>query len=93
MRYILKALENPLKVVRQDNIGSSCRMRTSSRRSWNAAFFGSWRLSSSEVNTNREGSISGLKPIGTEHSTSQSHRRLSNEIFPEPDEGQEVEPR
>ncbi|XP_051136703.1 probable LRR receptor-like serine/threonine-protein kinase At2g16250 [Andrographis paniculata] len=51
MRYILKALENPLKVVREEHGGSSTRLRTaSSRSSWNAAaVFGSWRHSSSDV--------------------------------------------
>lgn len=49
MRYILKALENPLKVVREEQ-PSSARLRTaSSRGSWNAALFGSWRHSSSDV--------------------------------------------
>ncbi|KAK6121440.1 hypothetical protein DH2020_044816 [Rehmannia glutinosa] len=49
MRYILKALENPLKVVRDEH-SSSARLRTtSSRGSWNAALFGSWRHSSSDV--------------------------------------------
>ncbi|KAK6143467.1 hypothetical protein DH2020_023815 [Rehmannia glutinosa] len=49
MRYILKALENPLKVVREEH-SSSARLRTtSSRGSWNAALFGSWRHSSSDV--------------------------------------------
>ncbi|XP_027355737.1 probable LRR receptor-like serine/threonine-protein kinase At2g16250 [Abrus precatorius] len=49
MRYILKALENPLKVVREEN-SSSARLRaTSSRGSWNATLFGSWRQSSSDV--------------------------------------------
>lgn len=49
MRYILKALENPLKVVREDNTGSERLRTTSSRGSWNAALFGSWRHSSSDV--------------------------------------------
>ncbi|KAL3621245.1 hypothetical protein CASFOL_036157 [Castilleja foliolosa] len=50
MRYILKALENPLKVVRDEQHTSSDRFRTmSSRGSWNAALFGSWRHSSSDV--------------------------------------------
>lgn len=55
MRYILTALENPLKVVREENNSSSstnsARLRTtSSRGSWNAtAVFGSWRHSSSDV--------------------------------------------
>lgn len=46
MRYILKALENPLKVVRQESTGSARLRTTSSRGSWNAAVFGSWRSSS-----------------------------------------------
>ncbi|KAL1554271.1 putative LRR receptor-like serine/threonine-protein kinase [Salvia divinorum] len=49
MRYILKALENPLKVVREDNSGSERLRTTSSRGSWNAAVFGSWRQSSLDV--------------------------------------------
>ncbi|KAG9440925.1 hypothetical protein H6P81_021090 [Aristolochia fimbriata] len=64
-RYILKALENPLKVVREESSGGSARLRTtSSRGSWNAALFGSWRHSSSDIvvpgsttNREREGSI------------------------------------
>ncbi|KAL6295706.1 hypothetical protein ACE6H2_003848 [Prunus campanulata] len=97
MRYILKALENPLKVVREDS-SSSARLRTtSSRRSWSAAFFGSWRHSSSESATvpghaNRE-SISSLKQPGLVggNESSASRKRLSNEIFPEPIEMQDLE--
>lgn len=90
MKYILKALENPLKVVREES-SSSARLRTaSSRRSWSTAFFGSWRQSSSESatapgHTSRE-SISGLK-----RESSASHKRLSSEIFPEPIEIQDLE--
>ncbi|KAL8156322.1 hypothetical protein AgCh_001426 [Apium graveolens] len=46
MRYILKALENPLKVVREESTGSARLRTTSSRASWNATVFGSWRTSS-----------------------------------------------
>ncbi|KAI4336882.1 hypothetical protein L6164_015359 [Bauhinia variegata] len=97
MRHVLKALENPLKVVREE-YSSSARLRTtSSRRSWSTAFFGSWRQSSSESatapgHTSRErDGISGLKQSGrvgshgsggNEHSS--SNKRSSNEIFPEP---------
>lgn len=102
MKYILKALENPLKVVREESYNSGRLRTTSSRRSWSAAFFGSWRRSSSDNaavlgHTNREG-ISGLKQParvgshgsgGTEHSS--SNKRLSNEIFPEPLEMQDLE--
>ncbi|KAE9600096.1 putative protein kinase RLK-Pelle-LRR-XIV family [Lupinus albus] len=101
MRHVLKALENPLKVVREDN-GSSARLRTtSSRRSWGTAFFGSWRHSSSENATStgnaREGTSSFKQSdrVGSQSSTgndhSSSHKRSSNEIFPEPLEMQEVE--
>ncbi|MBA0743077.1 hypothetical protein Gogos_005797 [Gossypium gossypioides] len=70
MRYILKALENPLRVVREDN-SSSARLRaTSSRGSWNAALFGSWRQSSSDVTiipaastTKAEGGSSFKQPV------------------------------
>ncbi|KAF2312982.1 hypothetical protein GH714_002899 [Hevea brasiliensis] len=99
MRYILKALENPLKVVREEN-SSSARLRTtSSRGSWNAALFGSWR-SSSDVAVIPAGSStipeggSSFKHSGTSNSQgsgqngggehSSSHRRQSREIFPEP---------
>ncbi|KAL0384087.1 UNVERIFIED_CONTAM: putative LRR receptor-like serine/threonine-protein kinase [Sesamum radiatum] len=49
MRYILKALENPLKVVREEHTSSARLRATSSRGSWNAALFGSWRQSSSNA--------------------------------------------
>ncbi|XP_061372703.1 probable LRR receptor-like serine/threonine-protein kinase At2g16250 [Gastrolobium bilobum] len=49
MRYVLKALENPAKVVREENSGSARLKASSSRGSWNAAAFGSWRQSSSDV--------------------------------------------
>ena len=78
MRHVLKALENPLKVVREEN-SSSARLRaTSSRGSWNAALFGSWRQSLSDVTlipaasgTKVEGA-SSLKHSGTTGSQSQS---------------------
>lgn len=106
MRYILKALENPLKVVREEN-SSSARLRTtSSRGSWNAALFGSWRSSSDVTvipaasSTKVEGG-SGLKHSGTTGSQgsgqngggehSSSCRRHSREIFPEPSSVQDVE--
>ncbi|KAF9609848.1 hypothetical protein IFM89_018790 [Coptis chinensis] len=98
MRYILKALENPLKVVREENSGSARLRTTSSRGSWNAALFGSWRHSSSDIAgiagpSIREGS-SSLKQSGTVGSNgsgpcgggdhSSSNKRLSRDVFPEP---------
>ncbi|XP_054795769.1 probable LRR receptor-like serine/threonine-protein kinase At2g16250 [Prosopis cineraria] len=101
--HVLKALENPLKIVREEYNSSSARLRTtSSRRSWSTAFFGSWRQSSSESATataNKEViTASGFKQTGrvgsqgsggNDHSS--SHKRLSSEVFPEPLEIQEVE--
>ncbi|GAB2224850.1 hypothetical protein Drorol1_Dr00005627 [Drosera rotundifolia] len=108
MRYILKALENPLKVVREEYTTSSARLRTtSSRGSWNAALFGSWRQSSSDAATTapvtfmtRMEGASSLKRVGEVTSRSQSSRRYNGsssfrrqsiEIFPEPSGGYEIE--
>ncbi|GMI88171.1 hypothetical protein like AT2G16250 [Hibiscus trionum] len=105
MRYILKALENPLRVVREDT-SSSARLRTtSSRGSWNASFFGSWRQSSLDVainpaaSTTRAEGGSSFKHPGTTGSQgsaqngggdhSSSRRRHSREICPEPPEPQQ----
>ncbi|CAK7329701.1 unnamed protein product [Dovyalis caffra] len=106
MRYILKALENPLKVVREENSGSA-RLRTTSSRSWNASLFGSWRHSSSDVAVIPAGSSarpegeSSFKQSGASNSQgsgqnsggdhSSSHRRHSREIYPEPSDEQDVE--
>ncbi|PKU64150.1 putative LRR receptor-like serine/threonine-protein kinase [Dendrobium catenatum] len=96
MRYILKALENPLKVVRDDNNSDSARLKaTSSRGLWNAAFFGSWRQSSSDIpsvsvlaredrSLRRSGTMRS-QGSGGEHSF--SGRRSSKEICPEPPDG------
>ncbi|KAK0577718.1 hypothetical protein LWI29_037488 [Acer saccharum] len=102
MKYILKALENPFKVVREESFSSARLRTTSSRRSWSTAFFGSWRQSSLESSTlpghtNREftGSLKQSGRVGShgsggiEHSS--SNKRLSSEIFPEPVEIQEIE--
>ncbi|KAL2477153.1 putative LRR receptor-like serine/threonine-protein kinase [Forsythia ovata] len=43
MRYILRALENPLEVVREEYISSN--RTTSSAEVWTAALFGSWSKS------------------------------------------------
>ncbi|XP_058220823.1 probable LRR receptor-like serine/threonine-protein kinase At2g16250 [Rhododendron vialii] len=84
MRHILRALENPLKVVREESHSSGRLRTTSSRRSWSAAFFGSWRHSSSEAanvigQTNREGVNESAR------------KRVSSEIFPEPADMQDIE--
>lgn len=88
MRHVVKALENPFKVVREENFSSS-------RQSWTAAIFGSWHHSSSDGSnmsgqTNRE-IIGGLREMervgsrgsgGNEHAS--SHKRSSSDVFPEP---------
>ncbi|KAK9113116.1 hypothetical protein Scep_020635 [Stephania cephalantha] len=89
MKYILKALENPLKVVREENSSSGRLRTTSSRRSWNASIFGSWRHSSSEIiafpGSMREGpnasKQSAVAFAQGEHSA--SNKRLSNDVYPE----------
>ena len=106
MRYILKALENPLRVVREDNSSSERLRTTSSRGSWNPALFGSWRQSSSDVavipaaSTTRAEGGSSFKHSGTTGSQGSAHnggdhsssrRRHSKEIFPEPSEAQDIE--
>ncbi|KAL1813077.1 hypothetical protein DCAR_0625359 [Daucus carota subsp. sativus] len=96
MRHILRALENPFKVVREEHFSSA--RTTSSRRSWSATFFGSWRHSSSGSNQANRDIISALKQsgrVGSQssgmHESSSSRKRLSSEIFPEPMEMQDVE--
>ncbi|RLN43470.1 putative LRR receptor-like serine/threonine-protein kinase [Panicum miliaceum] len=97
MKYILKALENPLKVVREDNGSSSARLRaTSSRGSWNATLFGSWRHSSSEIGPSRDDNIlkrsETIKSSGGSNGDhSSSRRRQSKEIFPEPSGSRDTE--
>ncbi|CAA2998987.1 probable LRR receptor-like serine threonine-kinase At2g16250 [Olea europaea subsp. europaea] len=104
MRYILKALENPLKVVRDEQMSSARLRTTSSRGSWNAALFGSWRQSSSDVAamptapSRKAEHANSFKHSGSDesgqndgHGHSFSTKRHSNEIFPEPLNLQDVE--
>ncbi|KAI8014294.1 putative LRR receptor-like serine/threonine-protein kinase [Camellia lanceoleosa] len=85
MRHILKALESPLKVVREEHISSARLRTTSSRKSWNAALFESWRTSSSDVVV-----VPISKADGGGHYSS-STRRQSKEIFPEPSDEHDIE--
>ncbi|MCO5553072.1 hypothetical protein L7F22_006593 [Adiantum nelumboides] len=96
MRYILKALENPLKVVREDRLNGSGRSQASSHGSWNAALFGSWRHSSSETvvipgslreeymqkNNLKQPTNGGSQ--GSGQGEVSQRRPGSSEIFPEP---------
>ncbi|CAI9116743.1 OLC1v1017975C1 [Oldenlandia corymbosa var. corymbosa] len=97
MRHILRALENPFRVVREESISSGWLRTNSSRKYWSFALFGSWRQSSSDGaglpgQTSRKEGISGLKQAGrigsggsgTNEYSSSSHKRSSSEIFPAP---------
>ena len=103
MRYILKALENPLKVVRQESSG---RLQATSSRSWNAALFGSWRQSLSDITvvpaatmsravggSFKQSGSSGSQGSGQNNGGEVSRRMQSKEIFPEPpdEQGERVE--
>lgn len=102
MRHVLKALENPFKVVREENFSSGRLRMGSSRQSWTAAFFGSWHHSSSDssntsAQTNREiiGGLRQSERVGSRGSGvneySSSHKRSSSDVFPEPVEMADVE--
>lgn len=85
-KHVLRALESPLKVVREDHSGGSARLRVgSSRGSWNATLFGSWRRSSSDVASaaSAREPAAGLK-LGSSGDRSFSRGKPSKEIFPEP---------
>ena len=100
MRHVLKALENPHKVVREENFGESLAMRTSSHSSWNEALFGSWRHNNNNNNVApsglQEDAYQGSLPVAKASgvaSTSgyrgealqgQHARRGSSDIVPEP---------
>lgn len=97
MRHVLKALENPHKVVREEHFGESFRrneMRTSSHSSWNEALFGSWRYHHSKdaaVTSLREDgyhcTLSVAKSCGMASSSAPPHaRRGSSDTAPEPTE-------
>ncbi|XP_047321810.1 probable LRR receptor-like serine/threonine-protein kinase At2g16250 isoform X2 [Impatiens glandulifera] len=107
MRYILKALENPLKVVREENMNSARlrRTTTSSRGSWNAALFGSWRHSTSDVAASSHpppgqgGKAEVVEAVGSRSfkksgpSAAASHGSGGADIFPELSEMEDVEGR
>uniref|UniRef100_A0A0D9VZJ6 Protein kinase domain-containing protein n=1 Tax=Leersia perrieri TaxID=77586 RepID=A0A0D9VZJ6_9ORYZ len=92
-RYILKALENPLRVVREELESTSSRLRsTSSRSSWHFAFHGhSYRSNrSSELMPTVGQSLApkqSMKSQGSdddeEEEDSFSFKRASREILPE----------
>ncbi|KAI3777441.1 hypothetical protein L1987_47241 [Smallanthus sonchifolius] len=74
MAHVLKALENPFRVVREDDFSAEILRNNSSRTTWNGAFFGNWRQSFSgstnsqgQSQTNKDG-YSGTKLYGRENS-------------------------
>lgn len=94
MRHVLKALENPHKVVREENFGESLAMRTSSHSSWNEALFGSWRHNHNNNTLSmaglREDTYYGSLPVAKTSGIASSSapaghaRRGSSDIAPEP---------
>ncbi|XP_006651859.3 probable LRR receptor-like serine/threonine-protein kinase At2g16250 [Oryza brachyantha] len=90
-RYILKALENPLRVVREELELNSSRLRsTSSRSSWQFAFHGqSYR--SSELRPTLGQSLARKQSVKSQGSDEEeeeedsfSFKRASREILPDP---------
>jgi serine/threonine protein kinase len=80
IQHVLKALENPGKVIRDDILGggeSAVRARTSSHSSWNEALFGSWRHS----NNNNGGNLFNLGTSSTRAgSLREDPRTITNAI-------------
>ncbi|XP_071710176.1 probable LRR receptor-like serine/threonine-protein kinase At2g16250 [Rutidosis leptorrhynchoides] len=97
MAHILKALENPFRVIREEDFSSGRLRNNSSTRSWSAALFGSWRQSfsgsaHSQNQTNKDGN-NGPKQTGRDNSQGSggNDKRLSSEIFHEPVEVNDIE--
>ncbi|CAK9212332.1 unnamed protein product [Sphagnum troendelagicum] len=83
MAHILKALENPHKVVREEHFGEALTARTSSHGSWNEVLFGSWRHNhNSNAGGPREDLVGSLAL--PESSRLHHARRGSSDIAPEP---------
>uniref|UniRef100_J3MIF3 Protein kinase domain-containing protein n=2 Tax=Oryza brachyantha TaxID=4533 RepID=J3MIF3_ORYBR len=88
-RYVLKALENPLKILRMASRSNSARLRSSSSRSsWQSAFLQGNRYQSLET-ASSSGQILDRKHSARSHGsggeTSFSFKRASREIAPEPE--------
>lgn len=88
-RYVLKALENPLRVVRAGSRSNSARLRSSSSRSsWQSAFLQGNRYQSYEIMSpsgrmlDRRGSVRSHISGGE---ASSSFKRSLREIAPDPE--------
>ncbi|KAJ0527417.1 putative protein kinase RLK-Pelle-LRR-XIV family [Helianthus annuus] len=99
MAHILKALETPFRVVREEDFSSGRLRNNSSRRSWSAALFGSWRQSFSgstnsqnHSQTMKDGNGGPKQPMrDNSQGSGANDRRFSSEIFPEPIDSNDVE--
>jgi hypothetical protein len=88
-RYVLRALENPLKILRMASRSNSARLRSSSSRSsWQSAFLQGNRYQSLET-ASSSGQMLDRKHSTRSHGsggeTSFSFKRASREIAPEPE--------
>ncbi|KAJ8464695.1 hypothetical protein OPV22_027247 [Ensete ventricosum] len=89
-RHVLKALKNPLKVVRDVNCSNSF-TSSSSRGSWHSALLGGWRHSFS--------SISLVRPVEVDRmsseqatATTRSHPGGDDHLFPQSKMSREIHP-
>lgn len=76
IKAILKILQNPLKVTREESISGSSRIMNSSQGSWNMSLLGSWR-SISEMTT----------PVRVKENPDQvvtAAKKSPSEVHPEP---------
>ncbi|KAL5197899.1 hypothetical protein ABZP36_001411 [Zizania latifolia] len=87
-RYVLKALENPLKVARMVSRSNSARLRSSSSRSsWQSAFLQGNRYQSLEVVSSSGQMLDrrhSARSLGSGAETSSSFKRASRDIAPDP---------
>lgn len=91
MKHVLKALENPHKVVREENFGESLAVRSASHSSWNDVLFGSFRHHTSvsgyfRGNNNGSGSpnddhYSASQPIARPGVLASSSSQNSREMY------------
>ncbi|KAF0905572.1 hypothetical protein E2562_007368 [Oryza meyeriana var. granulata] len=88
-RYVLKALENPLKILRMASRSNSARLRSSSSRSsWQSAFLQGNRYQSLETASSSGQMLDrkhSVRSHGSGGETSFSFKRASREIAPEPE--------
>ncbi|CAL9067178.1 probable LRR receptor-like serine/threonine-protein kinase At2g16250 [Musa acuminata AAA Group] len=86
-RHVLKALENPLKVVREVNCSNSF---TSSSGSWHSALLGGWRHSLSSISLVRP--VEEDRMSSKQATTTRSHRGGDDHSFPQSKMSREIHP-